>query len=288
MALLPTPTETGPLLAWLIEALRPMSRSRVKQCLGQGRIAVNGAPTTQFDYPLQPGDRVTLDHGPTARQDRSTLAGMEIVHEDTAVLVVNKPVGLLTVATEVEKTDTAFARLKNHLSSHRAGRPYVVHRIDRDTSGLLLFARTPEARDLLQASWATAEKTYLAVVEGVPEPIEGVIDNYLVEGRNLRVHPGEPDGPGAKRAVTRYRTLTTGRHHSLLEVVLETGRKHQIRAHLAGLGCPLVGDPLYGATTNPAKRLGLHAWRLAFPHPDSGARIELEAPLPDVLRRLVR
>jgi 23S rRNA pseudouridine1911/1915/1917 synthase len=278
---LPPPTAEGPLLAWLLDILRPMSRTRVKELLRDGRVAVNGIPTTRFDHPLRPGDRVTIDRPVWHR------AGVNVVYEDDALVVLDKPSGLLTVATEAEKLDTAFARLSAHLKDRRAGRPFVVHRLDRDTSGLLLFARTAAVRDRLQADWATVRKTYLAVVEGVPRPAEGVVEGYLAEGRDLRVRVVRPARGGAKWAVTRYRVVHTRGRYTLVEVDLETGRKHQIRVHFAGLGCPVVGDTVYGAATDPARRLGLHAWRLAFDHPVTGRRIELESPLPDKLRRLV-
>jgi 23S rRNA pseudouridine1911/1915/1917 synthase len=279
---LPNPTAETPLLAWLLEALRPMSRTGIKELLRDGRVAVNGTPTTRFDHPLRPGDRVTLLDR-TARR----APDLPILFEDDNLIAVDKPPGLLTVATAAEKTDTAFVRLKTILEGRRAGRPYVVHRLDRETSGLLLFARTPQARDALLAAWDGVAKTYLAVVEGAPKAADGVIENHLVEGSDLKVRACGPDRPGAKRAVTHYRVLAEHSGLSLLEVGLETGRKHQIRVHLAGLGCPVAGDALYGAKTDPAGRLCLHAWRLALDHPVSGRRIALEAPPPERLRKLV-
>jgi 23S rRNA pseudouridine1911/1915/1917 synthase len=274
---LPPPTAHAPLLAWLVETLRPMSRTKVKELLACGRVAVNGAPTTRFDHPLTPADRVTIVGRPAR-----PAAPFPVVFADDTVLVIDKPAGLLTVATDAEKHDTAFARL-----AAAGERPVVVHRLDRDTSGLLLFARAPAVRDTLQAIWDDISKTYLAVVEGVPRARDGVIDTFLAEGRDLRVRAGSPDRPGAKRAISRYRVVRERGGRSLVEVTLVTGRKHQIRVHLAGLGCPVVGDRVYDATTDPAGRLGLHAWRLGFAHPVSGGRVELEAPLPDKLRRLV-
>jgi 23S rRNA pseudouridine1911/1915/1917 synthase len=209
-----------------------------------------------------------------------------ILHEDAHLIVIDKPSGLLTVATENEKTDTAFVRLSAHLAARNAGRPFVVHRLDRDTSGLLLFARSADVRDQLQANWESVTKTYLAVVEGTPHPAEGVVENYLTEGRDLRVRASKHPGKDAKRAVSRYRTCATRDGFSLVEVTLETGRKHQIRVHMAGLGCPVAGDKMYGAKTNPARRLCLHAWRLAFDHPFTGERVELESPLPPALERV--
>jgi 23S rRNA pseudouridine1911/1915/1917 synthase len=281
---LPAPTSEGRLLDWLLVALAPMNRTRVKEVLRSGRVRVNGAPTTRHDHPVRPGDRVAISRdaaAPTA--DRM---GFAVVHEDDAVVVIDKPPGLLTVATDNEKLDTAFVRLGLHLTAARKGRPFVVHRLDRDTSGLLLFARSPEARDALQANWDAVAKTYLAVVEGRPPAEEGVVENYLTEGRDLRVRAStRPDG-GGKRAVSRYEVLASRGGYSLVQVVIETGRKHQIRVHLAGLGCPVAGDTVYGARTSPAGRLALHAWRLAFDHPVTGERVEVESPFPEPLRRI--
>ena len=285
MRTLPPPTADAPLLDWLLAALAPMNRTRVKQLLRSGRVTVNGAPATRHDHPLRAGDAVAIARdAPAPANDRTGLA---VVYEDAHLIVIDKPSGLLTVATEAEKTDTAFARLSAHLAARNAGRPFVVHRLDRDTSGLLLFARSAEVRDQLQANWEDVTKTYLAVVEGTPDPAEGVIDNYLTEGRDLRVRASRHAGKDAKRAVTRYKVRETRGRYSLVEVELETGRKHQIRVHLSGLGHPVAGDKLYGAATDPARRLCLHAWRLAFDHPFTGARVEVESPLPAALVRVV-
>lgn len=282
---LPPPTAEAQLLEWLLAALAPTNRTRVKQVLRSGRVTVNGASVTRHDHPLRPGDSVAIarDAPPSA----ASLGGVVIVHEDADVIVIDKPPGLLTVATDSEKTDTAFVRLSAYLAARNAGRPFVVHRLDRETSGLLLFARSTEARDELQENWDAVTKTYLAVVEGTPHPAEGVIDNFLTEGRDLRVRAGRTAGKDAKRAVSRYKVRETRGRYSLVEVVLETGRKHQIRVHMGGLGYPIAGDKVYAAATDPARRLCLHAWRLAFDHPFGGARVEVESPLPAALARVV-
>jgi len=284
---LPAPTAEGPLLAWLLDALRPMNRTRVKQLLRHGRVSVNGTTQTRHDFALQPGDQVAIAGGGPAITDRSLAqAGITIVFEDDALIAINKPAGLLSVATAAEKADTAFARLNSHLTARDLGRPFVVHRLDRETSGLLLFARSAAIRDQLQANWAEVTKTYLAVVEGVPRPAEGVIECYLREGRNMRVHVAKADERG-RWSVSRYRVVAGRDGFSLVEVVLETGRKHQIRVHLARLDCPLIGDPMYGNASDPAGRLGLHAYRLNLKHPTTGQPLELESPLPVALRRVV-
>ena len=282
---LPVPTAEGPLLAWLLDVLRPMNRTRVKQLLRHGQVSVNGTTTTRHDYPLRPGDRVAISRPQIAERSLEE-AGVSIVLQDDALIVIDKPPGLLTVATVAEKLDTAFARLNAHLTAREEGRPFVVHRLDRETSGLLLLARSAEIRDRLQANWGAVMKTYLAIVEGTLRPGEGVVENFLLEGRDLRVRTTR-NGNGAQRAVTRYRVVASRGKYTLVEVVLETGRKHQIRVHLAGLGCPVIGDPMYGSGSDPADRLGLHAWRSSLDHPTSGERLELESPLPAALRRVV-
>lgn len=281
------PATDGPLLPWLLAALAPMPRTRVKQLLKFGQVTVNGVPTTRFDHPLTAGDRVAvLSNRPEPGVGELAMAGVCIVCQDDDLIAIDKPAGLLSVATGREKTDTAFARMNAYLAARRAGRPFVVHRLDRETSGLLLFARSAAVRDRLQSAWDQVSKVYLAVVEGEPRPPEGVIRTYLIEGKDLRVRASAGPRPGAKEAITRYRIVSTRGGRTLVEVGLETGRKHQIRVHLAGLGCPVIGDAVYGARSDPVGRLGLHAWRLAFDHPVTGARVELESPLPAVLRDL--
>lgn len=282
---LPPPTAETLLLDFLLAALAPMNRTRVKQLLRSGRVTVNGESLTRHDHPVRPGDKVSVARDtPPPSADRT---GVHLVHEDAHVLVIDKPAGLLTVATESEKVDTAFVRLSAYLQARNAGRPFVVHRLDRDTSGLLLFARSAEVRDQLQANWDELTKTYLAVVEGAPGAPAGVVENYLTEGRDLRVRASNRPGKDAKLARSRYTVRETRGRYSLVEVTLETGRKHQIRVHLAGLGCPVAGDKMYGAATDPAHRLCLHAWKLGFDHPFTGERVELEAPLPAAVARVM-
>lgn len=273
-----TPDHAGPLLPFLLATLAPMNRTRVKQLLTHGRIHVNGKAITRHDHVVLPGDQITVDRSPS----RPTPL-LPIVYEDESLVVIDKPDGLLTVATKSEKVVTAFRLLETSM----AARPAVVHRLDRETSGLLLFAKSQAIREQLQASWDRVEKTYLAVVAGTPNPPSGVIDNFLTEGKSLRVTASSVMKPGAKRAVSRFRVVKSGKNYSLVEVVIKTGRKHQIRVHLSGLGHPVIGDKVYGSTHNPARRLGLHAHRLAFDHPITGKRITVESPLPASLSRIV-
>lgn len=269
------------LLPWLLVALAPMNRTRVKELLRSGRVLVNGTSTTRHDCVVNVGDDVII------AKERPKPPDLAILYEDESLIAIDKPSGLLTVATESEKDETAFVRLASVLEKRGDGRPFVVHRLDRGTSGVLLFARSAEDREAIQRGWDSVEKTYLAIAEGTPKPPEGRIENFLIEGGNLRVRTVSTPSNGAKRAVSRYRVLRSRSSLSLIEVAIETGRKHQIRVHLAGLGCPIIGDADYGAQTDPARRLGLHAWKLALRHPRHGGRIELEAKLPEELQRIM-
>lgn len=273
-----SPSQSGPLLPFLLTALAPMNRTRVKQLLTHGRIHVNGKSTTKHNHLIHPHDHITIDRSPV--KPNPTLT---ILYEDEAMIAIDKPAGLLTVATETEKLETAFVLLSLMLPI----RPAIVHRLDRETSGLLLFAKSHDIREKLQAAWDTVEKTYLAIVEGVPQPPAGTIENHLTEGKSLRMTASLLPNPDSKHAITRYRLIKTKGQFSLIEVVIETGRKHQIRVHLAGKGCPIIGDENYGSKSNPAKRLGLHAHRLAFDHPITGKRLVLESPMPTSLNRIV-
>jgi tRNA pseudouridine32 synthase/23S rRNA pseudouridine746 synthase/23S rRNA pseudouridine1911/1915/1917 synthase len=208
--------------------------------------------------------------------------GMEILHEDRDILVIAKAAGLLTIGTDGERERTAHAALLDYVrkgnpkSPHRV---FIVHRLDRDTSGLLVFARSEEAKFRLQAAWPEVEKTYLAVVEGAPPKEEDTLSSYLAENSVGKVYETRDPKEG-KLSHTRYRILERRGDRTVLEISLLTGRKNQIRVHLAGLGCPIVGDAKYGRADRKSKRLALHAWKLAFPHPWNGRRMEFETPPP--------
>lgn len=208
--------------------------------------------------------------------------GMEILFEDRDVIVIAKAAGLLTIATDGERERTAHAALTDYVrkgnpkSPHRV---FIVHRLDRDTSGLLVFARSEEAKHRLQEAWPEVEKTYLAVVEGAPPLEEDTISSHLAENAAGKVYQTR-DPEAGKLSHTRYRIRERRGERTVLEVSLLTGRKNQIRVHLAGIGCPIVGDAKYGNADRKSKRLALHSWRLAFPHPWDGRRMEFETPPP--------
>jgi 23S rRNA pseudouridine1911/1915/1917 synthase len=282
-----TVQDEAPLLPWLYASFAPpLSRTRVKELLSRGAVFVNGTSTTKHDHPLQSGDEVSLNFNAESHP-RSAKLNLTIVHEDPAIIVIDKPAGLLSVATDSEKVDTAFTRLLGYLTDRKSGRPFVVHRLDRDTSGLLLFARSAAIRDTIQESWAEVTKTYLGIVRGHPTPPEGRLDTHLIEGDDYRVRVCHPDDKGAKQAISLYKVLQTKRSYSLVEVTLVTGRKHQIRVHMKGLNCPIVGDKIYGPAKDTTPRMGLHATRLKLVHPVSKEVLQIESPLPRELRGLL-
>jgi len=215
--------------------------------------------------------------------------GLAILHEDRDILVVDKPAGLLTIATDTEKVRTAYFALTDYVRKgfdRSPNRVFIVHRLDRDTSGVLVFARTIEAKLALQGNWEEAEKRYLAVVHGTLARREGTIESYLAENSAHHVYETS-DASLGKFSRTAYRVLREAGGLTLLEVNLLTGRKHQIRVHLASLGHPVVGDTQYGGHKRACERLGLHARFLSFPHPFSGERLTFEAPVPAFFSRLM-
>lgn len=273
-----------PLLDYLQSVFPESSRTTLRNMLQSGRVRVNGA--VEKSPRRQLASRDIVDVGPRATQLLPEV--LSILHEDDDLIVVNKDVGLLTVATPYEREQTAQALLNGYLRSKRiVDRIHVVHRLDRDTSGVLVFARSYPVREALKEQFARhdIERVYVAIIEGaMPQP-SGTIRSYLREDRDLTVR-SVPGSDGGKLAVTHYKTVERGSRYSRVEVRLETGRKNQIRAHLSEAGHPVVGDRRYGATSSPLGRLGLHAAVLGFVHPTTNRKLRFEAPLPEVFRKL--
>jgi 23S rRNA pseudouridine1911/1915/1917 synthase len=272
------------LLPYLLGLPLGLSRKQAKDLLRFHAVAVSRMTTVRHDTQLEPGDVVTIASGkqiPAASIERQ---GLKIVYLDDHIVVVDKRAGLLSMGSEVEKERTAHRILNDHLKAltgSTAQTAFIVHRLDRETSGLLIFARSRAIQAELQQNWKTVTKKYLAVVEGIPPAAEGTLRDNLVEGKSLRMHRVER---GGELAITHYRVLQKGRANSLLEITLETGRKSQIRVQMAGFGHPVVGDRKYGATTDPARRLALHSTELKFRHPVSGIAMNFNSPLPTRLK----
>ncbi len=224
-----------------------------------------------------------------ASTGRHRPQGLEILHEDRDILVIDKTAGLLTMGTDKEKMRTAYYRLTDYVRKGNAKsrkRVFIVHRLDRDVSGILVFAKTIEAKKHLQENWDRTEKKYLAVVHGTPAERAGTISTYLTENRAHVVHSTSNQRKG-KLSHTAYKVLKTTKNFSLLEITLLTGRKNQIRVHLAEKGHPIVGDRKYGEKDATHKRMALHAQSLSFKHPFTHKQVTFEAKAPSHLSRLV-
>lgn len=279
-------TEPQPLLDVLSELYPDSSRTTLRQLLQNGRVRVNGATEKDAKRIIDPDEIVEV----VARSDERVLPpGIAILHEDRDVIVILKSHGLLTVATEREREATAQAYLNEYLGSAGEERIQVVHRLDRETSGVLVFAKNFFARERLKEQFMihSVERIYVAIIEGAIEPNEGTIESNLLEQRDLKMISVDAH-VDAKHAVTHYRTIETKGAFSMLEVTLETGRKNQIRAHLSEAGHPVAGDKMYGAKTNPLGRLGLHAKLLGFDHPTTGKHLVFTAALPKQFRDAMR
>lgn len=278
----PAPVSLGACLARLLGGASGRTR---KQMLGGGRVRVNGGVARSERTALAAGDVVEVG----ARARRPALpSGLTVVHEDEDVIVVDKPAGLLTIATERERARTAYAHLMARMRTRKPpARVFVVHRLDRLASGLLVFATSVAAKRALQAQFAvhTVERTYLAVVEGRVARPEGTVASRLLDAAPGRVRETRDPGRG-RPAVTHWRVRRAGARHTLLEVRLDTGRRHQIRVHLAGFGHPIAGDTAYGGRTDPLGRLALHAHRLGFDHPRTGIRLRFVSAAPAAFARL--
>jgi len=261
------------------------SRNSVKSILSRGQVVVNGKGTTQFNEPLKPGDTVEIKTRVVPVDIK--LKGVQIVHEDEDLIVIEKDAGLLTIATDTEKEQTAYRELSDYLRKTQPKRQlFIVHRLDRDTSGLLIFAKNKDVQQKLQNAWkeSVKERTYLALVQGKVAK-DGTVTSWLTEGKTHMMHSSKKDN-GGKKAITHYKVAKASRDMSLLQVNLETGRKNQIRVHMQDIGHPVVGDKKYGATLNPIRRLGLHAYALSFIHPRTGKTMRFESDIPKAFLKM--
>jgi len=278
---------TQPLLDALAVMFPQSSKTTLRQMLQTGRVRVNGEIEKNARRELEEDD--TIDVADKAVH-RNLPEGLAILHEDNDVIVVLKANGLLTVATERERDTTAQAYLNVYLGQRKGQeRIQVVHRLDRETSGVLIFAKNAHAREQLKEQFAahTVDRVYVALVEGMMDPEAGTFRSFLRERKDLKMESVD-EHPDAKFAVTHYRTAETNGRYSMLEVTLETGRKNQIRAHLSEAGHPVIGDRMYGSEVNPIGRLGLHAKLLGFDHPVTRKHLVFTAPVPKSFRSLMR
>lgn len=278
------PTE---LLVFLLESMSDKSRNAVKSILKRGQVAVDGRTTTQFDDPLRPGQTVNILTNEAAMRI-GRLNGISILHEDDSLLVIYKDAGVLSMASKNPKDRNAYQQLTEYVKfEHPRNRIFIVHRLDRETSGVMIYAKTEAVKDKLQNNWHedVKKRLYTAVVEGNVAIEKDTITSWLNETTTHRVY-STPTDEGGKYAVTHYKKIGGNNEFSLLEVELETGRKNQIRVHMQDIGHPVIADKKYGSRKNPIRRLGLHATTLELIHPTTGQLVTYTAPAPGVFRGL--
>ena len=276
------------LMEFLSSVMPQASRTKIKSLLTKQIVLVDNVITTQYNFPLKPGMKVQISREKGKHEFNHKL--LKIVYEDAYLIVVEKAEGLLSVSTERQKERTAISILNDYVKrSGQRRRVYVVHRLDRDTSGLMMFAKDEKTQNTLRDHWhdIVFDRRYVAVVSGEMEKEQGTIHSWLTD-RKLYVS-SSPVDDGGKEAVTHYRTIKRGNGYSLVELMLETGRKNQIRVHMQDLGHPVVGDGRYGLEEmNPLNRLALHAFKLCFDHPVTGEELRFETPYPPEFKRLVQ
>ena len=267
------------LLNYLLETLKGQSRNSIKSLLTNHKIAVNGAPVSQYNFVLYPKDTVIISKTAIRRKTRSNLP---IIYEDDEIIVINKPSGLLSVASDNEKGSTAYRMLSDYVQQKdKHNRIFVVHRLDEDTSGVLMVAKNPQIKEALQAKWneIVSKRGYYAIVEGHMENKTGTFKSYLKKNAQNMMYSSKKAGDG-QFAVTHYRVMKENDNYSLLDVNIDTGRKNQIRVHLGESGHYVIGDDKYGEPSNPIKRLGLHAYELDLTHPFTKKLMKFKAPMP--------
>ena len=278
------------LLVFLVQKMPGRSRSDIKSRLKHNQIMVDGEITSAFDTPVNPGSEVLINLSRsfvTLRHPR-----LQLVYEDDDIIVVNKGYGLLSVGIPnpaKKKIESAYDILRDYLKrKDPSNKLFVVHRLDRDTTGLMMFAKTEEAQEILRHNWNNfvLERLYVALLEGNVKDDSGIIKSHLAENSRFRVYSTENEGEG-RLAVTRYKVIKRGRGLSLVEFNIDTGRKNQIRVHASEMGHPISGDRKYGASSSRLGRLCLHARTLRFAHPITRKDMNFEAPVPQAFYRAV-
>lgn len=288
---------SGELLNFLLNKINT-SRNNVKSILSNRQVLVNGAVITQFNFMLAKDDEVKIAKKPIAKEENNNrqirkepkkFFTVNIIYEDKDFIAIDKPCGLLSVESDKESNETAYNYVLNYLQSkNKALRPFILHRIDKETSGVLVFAKDIRLHSMLKLHWNEHVKNreYCAIVEGKMEEKEGRIVSFLKENKNNLMYSTK-DSSG-ELAITNYKVTNESNEFSMLKVNIETGRKNQIRVHMQDLNHPIVGDEKYGFNKNPLKRLGLHASCLEFIHPVTKEMIVIKAPIPNIFKGLFK
>lgn len=272
--------ESDSVLALLTRLAPDSSKTTLRSWIKEGRVTVDDEVVTRGDFPVAKGQELVVQNKKSYVEHK-----LQILYEDDHLVAIEKPSGILSVATDFEKEETAHSLIKKHYSGRKV---QVVHRIDQDTSGVMLFSLSDKGYSGLKALFEAhdIERSYCAIVEGQMAESQGTWQSYLREDANYVVHASQNPTKGVI-AITHYQVVGIAPHYTRLLLKLETGRKNQIRVHCQEHGHPIVGDKKYGATTDPIKRLCLHAASLAFIHPVTGKQLSLNSPIPKSFSRLV-
>ena len=261
------PVERMELLKFLLANSGGRSRTTMKSFLSNRQVAINGIIATQFDFMVSPRDVVTINLGMAGSEFRNPM--LRIIYEDDYVILIDKKYGLLSMASDTERERTAYYILSDYVKKKDSkNRIFIIHRLDRETSGLLLFAKSLDVQHLFQGNWneIVLERKYVAVVEGFLPEDGGIIRSYLAENKAYNVYVTNNPNEG-ELAITAFNVIKKGKDNSLVELELETGKKNQIRVHMQQMGCSIIGDRKYGGSQSPIGRLALHASRIRFVHP---------------------
>lgn len=278
------------LLEFLLEKLTNKSRNNIKSLLSHKMISVDGNVVSQFDFQLSKGDTVSIGKTTMKQKVQAKKTKLNIIYEDDDFIAINKPSGLLSIATEKEREFTAYHYLMDYIrAGNLKNRVFVVHRIDKDTSGVLIVVKNSKLKDKLQLNWneLVSERKYIAIVEGTLKKKEGTIKTWLKEGNNTTMYSSHIKDDG-QEAITHYKVLKENGKYSMLEVKIDTGRKNQIRVHMMEMGHPVIGDEKYLSKTNPLKRLGLHNNVLELKHPFTKKVYRFVAPVPTSFKELFK
>lgn len=278
----------GTILEVAASILTDHTPTKLKSMLRHNQFAVNNMPTSRYDAELHIGDTFSVNFDQSFQIFKNSR--VELVYEDEHILVINKGYGLLSMGTDTKKDGTAYSIMREYVKyNNPQAKVFIVHRLDRDTSGLMMLAKTVEAKDAMQHNWnnMVLNRKYVCVVEGAVEQAEGVIKSYLAENSQFEVYSTDDPKKG-QLAVTRYKCLRATKNYSLMEVELDTGRKNQIRVHMKDIGHPIAGDRKYGAGHSPINRLALHAQTLRFVHPITHKEMNFSTPIPMRFRSLVK
>ncbi len=275
------------LLEFLITKMPQRKRTNIKELLKHRQVAVNGLPVTHVATELKPGDKVDVNL--TREFHVFQNKRVKLLYEDNDILVIEKGYGLLSMGNDKMKDGTAYSIMKEHVKwADPTNKVFIVHRLDRDTSGVMMFAKNEEAKNAMQHNWnnMVLSRKYIAVVEGYVEKDEGIIKSYLAETSQYEVYSTDDPEKG-ELAVTRYKVIKRGLGHTMVEVTLETGRKNQIRVHMKEIGHPIAGDRKYGAKASLIHRLALHALTLRFAHPTTKRDMNFVTNFPGSFYKLI-